>query len=734
MADTASLATPSATTEDVMASMKQLADAHDAAVQKAQAQVQLREQALSAPNVDRKTGASLAATAAVGAAPTPQDELSTLRKYYADALPLGDGNYVFTHPDTKQPTLYKATEGMHPLNWAARNFQEIPALAGGIGGAIGGGAAGTTLGPAGTIGGAIAGAGVGGTAGLEGYRGLMRGLLGTDDTRSAGQVATDVGVNTALGSLGEGAGRAIPAVARAVMPIVGKAEPGVLRAAADLGPDMQRAISNVPGMITGSTGLNRTMEALGASPTATGRLEGGKEAFRDVLTRAQQTLASDIAGGPTRSTADTGVAMDKLKRAFQGGVDSFNQVRQAMDTTVDAFSHGVVVVPHNVQNAVTQLERSVAGGSQNLAPTVADALDFGRNILDRNRLNTITNGRPGIDFGAMRQERTALGDAIKWNPDTGAARTPSAQNAMQTMYDAVKQDLLDSAQRANPNLRQALAAHDNFVTTARGGQGNIRPGVGAGQYLTVDELGDLIKKDPSALFDTLTTNAFKSGLNGGNGTELARIRNSVDPQTWKETAAHYFERMFQPNPGVPQTAGQVAGSEPVSGIANFATHWNAMSDGAKRAMFDGVLPAGQRTQLDSLAILANQYKKAGLSANVSQSGNLLTAGRMLFAPLTGAGVGAASNEPGGAVKGLAIGAAPLVAAPMLMRLMQSPGFTRWLASSAREVAASPNRISTTLGRLAAMQFDAPTKAAVDKYIQAAQAKISGASAPAGATP
>jgi hypothetical protein len=279
-----------------MASMKQLAEAHDAAVQKAQAQVQLREQALSAPNVDRKTGASLTATAAVGAAPTPADELSTLKKYYADALPLGDGNYVFTHPDTKQPTLYKATEGMHPLNWAARNFQEIPALAGGIGGAIGGGAAGTTLGPAGTIGGAIAGAGVGGTAGLEGYRGLMRGLLGADDTRSAGQVATDVGVNTALGSLGEGAGRAIPAVTRAVMPIVGRAEPGVLRAAADFGPDMQRAISNVPGMITGSTGLNRTIEALGAVPTATGRLEGGKEAFRDVLTRAQQTLASDIAG------------------------------------------------------------------------------------------------------------------------------------------------------------------------------------------------------------------------------------------------------------------------------------------------------------------------------------------------------------------------------------------------------------------------------------------------------
>jgi NAD(P)H-dependent FMN reductase len=71
---------------------------------------------------------------------------------------------------------------------------------------------------------------------------------------------------------------------------------------------------------------------------------------------------------------------------------------------------------------------------------------------------------------------------------------------------------------------------------------------------------------------------------------------------------------------------------------------------------------------------------------------------------------------------------------MLVRLMQSPGFTRWLASSAREVAASPNRISTTLGRLAAMQFDAPTKQAVDKYIQAAQAKIREASAPAGATP
>jgi hypothetical protein len=506
----------------------------------------------------------------------------------------------------------------------------------------------------------------------------------------------------------------------------------VTRAAADLGVDL----GGMPGMVTGSTGINRTMELLGTSPTATGRLEAGKQATRDSLTAAQQRLLGEVAGagsilGPTR---DTGEAMERLQAAAQGSINTYNRTRQAMDMGVDALGQGTVVVPHNIQNAVTQLQRSVAEGSQNLAPTVADALEWGRNILDRSQQNAAMVGRPGIDFSTMRSERTALGEAIDFNPVTGARRSSSAQNALTTMYNAARQDLLDSAGRSSPALQQALAGHDAFVTAGRGGQATMRPGVGAGQYLTVDELGKLVEKNPSDAFNAITRNSMKSGPNGGNGVELMRARNSVDDQTWRDFAAHYFERMFQPNPGVAQTAGQVAGTDPLSGIANFSTAWNGLSDGAKRALFDGYLPQETRQNLTSLATLANQYVRAGYAANTSQTSNLLMAGRLLMGPLTGAGVGLASGDPGGAAKGFAVGLTPLVAAPMVMRLMQSPGFTRWLASSAREVAASPNRISTTLGRLAAMQFDAPTKQAVDKYIQAAQAKISGASAPAGATP
>jgi hypothetical protein len=669
---------------------------------------------MTAPNVDRRSGAGLLASVAVGAAPTPADELSTLRKYYPDAHPLGDGNYIYTDPDTKKPTLYKATQGYHPLNWMARNAQEIPALLGGDGGAVGGG---------------VVGAGTGSTLALESYRNLMGHLLGTDNTRTLGQTAGDMATNFAMNAAGEGVGRGVGAAVRAGMPLVGKAVPGVVDAAADLGVDL----SGRPAMVTGSKGLMRTFEGVGMIPTATNTLEAGKTRTIDQMLAAQRQILGEVAGPAGQTTADTGKAMERLQAAAKGNIDAFNQNRQTLDTLVDTFGRGTVTVPHNIQNAVTQLRASVADGSPALKASVEDAVKWGQDILDRSRQNALTTGRPGIDFPTMRSERTVLGEGINFNPTTGAKRGSSEQNALTTMYSAARQDLLDSAGNNSPLLRDTLAAHDAFVAGKRGGQANIRPGVGPGEYLTVDELGKFVEKDPAQAFNAVTANSFKSGPNGGDGRELMRVRNSVDIQDWRNFAAHYLERMGQPNPGVAQTAEQVGGA-PVFSMSTFATNWNGLSDGAKRALFEGYLPAGQREHINSLAKLANQFKLAGYEANTSGTGNLLTVGKTLAAPLTMAMGGMASGHPGVALLGALSGVGTLAGAPIVLRLMQSPNFVRWLASSAREVAASPNRYTTALSRLGAMQFDSATQNAVNKYIEQARQVMTPAAALAGANP
>src|SRR5262245_36473335 len=56
--------------------------------------------------LDKRSGANASARRDVGGAITPMDKLATLRRYYPDAQPYGDDNFVFTDPSTGRPTLY----------------------------------------------------------------------------------------------------------------------------------------------------------------------------------------------------------------------------------------------------------------------------------------------------------------------------------------------------------------------------------------------------------------------------------------------------------------------------------------------------------------------------------------------------------------------------------------------------------------------------------------------------
>jgi hypothetical protein len=58
-------------------------------------------------NADQSTGAPANVRASVGAAQTPQDRLATIRRFYPDAEPHGEDNFVFNDPRrSNRPTLY----------------------------------------------------------------------------------------------------------------------------------------------------------------------------------------------------------------------------------------------------------------------------------------------------------------------------------------------------------------------------------------------------------------------------------------------------------------------------------------------------------------------------------------------------------------------------------------------------------------------------------------------------
>lgn len=142
--------------------------------------------------IDRRSGAPAQVRLAVGSAPTEQDRLSTLQRYYPDAQPYQGSNFLFNDPETKRPTLY---------NRKGLDFGDMASIAPEVGEMAGGtlGAALAALQSAPT-GGATApyaipaGMGLGAAAGRESTIALARALLGTQDTRSMGQRVTDIGV------------------------------------------------------------------------------------------------------------------------------------------------------------------------------------------------------------------------------------------------------------------------------------------------------------------------------------------------------------------------------------------------------------------------------------------------------------------------------------------------------------------------------------------------------------
>ena len=57
-------------------------------------------------SIDEQTGAPQNVRAAVGGAQTEADRLATIRRFYPDAQPFGDDNFVFTDPRTGRRALY----------------------------------------------------------------------------------------------------------------------------------------------------------------------------------------------------------------------------------------------------------------------------------------------------------------------------------------------------------------------------------------------------------------------------------------------------------------------------------------------------------------------------------------------------------------------------------------------------------------------------------------------------
>ena len=167
-------------------------------------------------SIDTQSGGDASVRAQVAAAQSTDDKLTTIKRFYPDAIPVevldptngaarfGRGNFVFKNPETGQLTLFDEDIRLFGIpiptlgdfaDAGPEIAETIGAIGGGIAGATAGAGAGTIAIPGiGTVAGAtagfVAGEGLGSAAAREAYIGILDFFGETEDSRTGAERPT----------------------------------------------------------------------------------------------------------------------------------------------------------------------------------------------------------------------------------------------------------------------------------------------------------------------------------------------------------------------------------------------------------------------------------------------------------------------------------------------------------------------------------------------------------------
>lgn len=603
--------------------------------------------------LDRKTGAPAAVRAAVGAAPTSDDRLATLRGFYPDAQPFEGDNFVFT--DRGRPTLYNE-DNPRVLGVPIPTVGDVASVAPEIGEMAGGAVGGAVATAAGAASGGLgmaaipAGVGLGAAAGRELVQRLGGVTRGTVDSRGLGQHLADTAVTAGVNAA---AGRIPELVGAGVRKVFGGVTDQAERLAA--GRVMDFAGAGVPapasGAITGSkamqiveNGLSNTPGGASVMQKRAGAAVDGAKAASDEIARRLATGDGAHPTGAVESIEGAGnVLVDGAKAA---GGRFADRVRKLGEKLYEEA--GAVRVPGDAVADLAKNYRDRVAADPGLESTF-------RSLT--NELGAVVGGAKntgGISFAALHRLRMKVGEALD-NPDVSNYRGV-AQKDLEAYYAALTTDMEAAATAAGPGAEKALAVHDRYIRYQR--NKNLPP---------LDRVARAITPE-SAL------NLALSGT-GNGGTRLTEIRRNLKPGEWDAVAGAVWDRLGRARPGAADASAMGEGVGDFS-VGTFLTNWSRLSPGAQRALFGGSRYAGVVGDMNRLVRVTAALKDADRMANPSGTARNL---------MIGMGVGAVGHEAivNGDPKGAALMAATGVLAPRAAAtLLTHPKFIRWLAGAA----------------------------------------------------
>lgn len=640
--------------------------------------------------IDKRSGSNFDVRKAVGDSLKPEDKLATLRKFYKDAVPYEDDNFIYTDPKTGRMKLHNPKGfDIGDIAGSAREISiGVGSTLGAIFGAAGGTIAGAPMGPGafatGTLGG-VAGAGWGAAATASVYDFLSATLGPTVRTEGPVEMVSEIATEGMSAAAGQRIGDVvIPAAIGGVKNILGG---GTAKSQAIYDTLVAHGIRPTAGAVTGGRGAGRLESALDQAAASATTM---RNQIDDVM-RGAQAATEDLAAkfGTARSQQGTGM-----------------QMQSAADKAIEAFK---------LEQGRLETRLGAAIGED--APFSIDAL---RALYDE--LRSMGTSMPAFSQRAYGSVMDVLNGLMDDAARNGGRIPYSAFREVRTFFGGKMSDMTEGVNKSlYKRLYAAMSEDLQFGADARGLKGMFDDTVNFTKNF---------KQDYSDLLEKITDldapeRAYRFLMNSrrDGGTFFLKLKDQFKPDEWADVSATVIQKMGYKNFGNE--------ADDAFSINTFLTNYRSISDEAKDALFKNI-PGGKdlSKNLDELvgvfesmaqnARLGNASNTAGAAHTLSLmdalGGNVTT--------LLWAGMAAGGNIPL-ALGGLAATIGGKVVTPLAAsKLITNPAFVKWLAEG--PAVRTGAEVGQHMGRLLAIYEANPAiRDALDNFIDKMKATEQG---------
>lgn len=528
-------------------------------------------------------GASAKARLAESTVSSPKDRLNAVRKYYPDAKPYGEDNFVFTDPKTKKPTLF------NPQGIDGGDFVPGGRIAASVIGGVLAAAPASVTGP----GALLAGAGGATGAGIL-YDQGARALLGTEDTRGILDQVKDYAVEGAINVA------APPILSGAVKAV--KAAPGAILRTADktIGPAFERLGIKPSAEAVGSRFVQQTANALrGTLPAANTMIKESKRVLGALGDKVNDTVRA-VTNAATKS--DFGdIAIKAGQRTLQQGVATADMLYAEVDKLIPATAR---VAATNFKNAVDDMYTKYAGD-----PEFSDILTSDAAVKFRDAIGEAAK-RGGMEYQTLVGLRTDLGRMLKARG--GKLLETMDAGEVKQLYGAVSDDLIDAATAFGKDAVDAATAASSHWKQFRSIIDDVvEPMIGTARN----------PKAPEKVFDYVRSVAQETP------SRLPAFGNVLNATERESIGAGIFRDMGRANSGGQNAAGDVWSAN------SFLTNYDNLAKNSNGEALDFFFPTIRNT-VDDVASASQGLKDAGTTFNYSNTAGALTNIGMATSALT----------------------------------------------------------------------------------------------------